>query len=303
MKNHLYTSSFSKKNLFLGILLSLLIILFISYIVNFIIQNSSYRLSMIYGSHNLNYKNYFLGNSRSVPFNQKNLNHINYVYNLSHNSMNYFEVENIIKTIKKKQPENKNIFIEITSLIHNDIQCQYSIFSHLNFYPSKKNIIDFCKKKFFLEKFFPIIKVNDEIFYRVFYYFVFPKKDQEWSNNYAMPKSTCDEPNITPFLESIIDINSIKIMKTRAEKLDKLYSDNITRIFFYITPVYSKTNYALNIEKELLKNSPKNFLRLNSLLNKNFYKDCNMFADTLHLSKSGVSMVDKILFHDKKIFH
>jgi hypothetical protein len=58
-----------------------------------------------------------------------------------------------------------------------------------------------------------------------------------------------------------------------------------------------------NIEKELFKNSPKNFLRLNSLMNKNFYKDCNMFADTLHLSKLGVSIVDKILFQDKKKIH
>ena len=54
---------------------------------------------------------FFVGNSRAVPFNNKNLNTHKRILNLSQNSMNSFQVENIIKAIKSKVKNAK--FIEI----------------------------------------------------------------------------------------------------------------------------------------------------------------------------------------------
>ena len=62
--------------------------------------------------------------------------------------MNFFQVENILKAIKEKQQSKKTIFIELTSIIDNEIQCEYSIFYDLDFYFGKSSVKKFCKRNF-----------------------------------------------------------------------------------------------------------------------------------------------------------
>lgn len=291
MKHHLYTFSFNK--FFLGILLSLILILIGSIIANYFIENSNHRLSKIYSSQHIDSSIFFVGNSRAVPFNSQNFNNNETIFNASQNSINSFQVENIIKAIKKKQKNKKIIFIELTSIIDYKIQCQYSIFYDLKFYLGKSDIEKECKVKFFLEKYFPISKINNELFYRIIYYYFFPEKDQQWTNNYNMPKEVCKNPKTSHLMKHFFSENSLKKMFYKANILLDKYSDSKTEIFYFISPVYQRKNYALDVEKKFLEKKFKNLILINILLNDDFFKNCKMYADTLHLTSDGISNLYK----------
>ena len=293
----LYISSFKK--LIIGILLGYIIVFSLSMITNYIIENSNHRLSKIYSSQHINESIFFIGNSRAVPFTNKNLKNSNKILNLSHNSMNSFEVENIIKALKQKKIGKKKIYIEVTSLIDNDIQCQYSIFYDLKFYFGKKDIEHICKLKFYLQKFFPVSKVNNELFYRVLYYYFFPKQDQLWSNNYKMPISICENPATSPLMLHFFNKKSEKKIYYKSMNLLKVYSDTDTEIYFFLSPVYQKSNLALEMEKNFLNINFKNLVVVNTMLDSKFFKNCDMFADTLHLSLQGLDVIlSNELFRD-----
>ena len=229
MKPHLYIFNFKK--LLLGIFYGLILLFIGSIIVNYIIENSNHRLSKIYSSQKIESTIFFVGNSRAVPFNNRNLNKNKIILNLSQNSMNSFQVENIMKAVKLKQKNKKIIFIELTSIIDEEIQCQYSIFYNLKFYFGKSDIKKECKVKFFLEKYFPISKINNELFYRIIYYYFFPEKDQQWTNNYNMPKEVCKNPKTSHLMKHFFSENSLKKMFYKANILLDKYSDSKTEIF------------------------------------------------------------------------
>jgi hypothetical protein len=289
MKLHLYISSF--RNLILGVFVGLLFVFVASLITNHIIENSNHRLSKIYSSQSITESVFYIGNSRAVPFSAENLKTSKKILNLSHNSMNSLEVENIIKAVKQKKIESKKIYIEITSLIDDNVQCQYSIFYDLKFYFGKKIIEQSCSKKFYLEKIFPIAKLNNELFYRVVYYYIFPKKDQLWFNNYQMPRTVCENPETSELMVRFFNKKAEKKIYKKSMDLLNIYSDANTEIYFFISPVYQKKNLALEMEKNLLSIGLKNLIKINTVLDEKFFKDCNMFADTLHLSIRGVSLI------------
>lgn len=287
----LYISSF--KNFILGVLFSLFFIFLISLVTNHILENSNHRLSKIYSSQPITQSIFYIGNSRAVPFTAENLKSSKKILNLSHNSMNAFEIENIIKAIKEKKLGSKKIYIEVTSLIDDNVQCQYSIFYDLKFYFGKKKIEQNCKIKFYLENFFPITKINNELFYRVVYYYFFPKKDQLWFNNYQMPKTMCKNPKTSELMLHFFNDNAEKIIHKRSMDLINTYSDTNTEIYFFISPVYQKKNLAINMEKNFLAIGFKNLIKVNTELNQKFFKNCKMFTDTLHLSIQGIDLIKK----------
>lgn len=148
MKLLLYIFNFKK--LFLGVFFGFFLIFIGSLVVNYIINNSNHRLAKIYGSKNIDDSSiFFIGNSRSVPFNSSNFKTSINILNLSHNSMTAFEVENIIKAIKEKNKKQKNIYIELTSLTDDSVQCLYSIFYDFKFYFGKNSIEKECKRQIF----------------------------------------------------------------------------------------------------------------------------------------------------------
>jgi hypothetical protein len=289
MKPLLYI--FNSKKFFFGVFFSFFLVFIFSLIVNHIIKNSNYRLSKIYSTQSIESSIFFIGNSRSVPFTQENLKTSKKILNLSNNSMDTFEVENIIKAIKEKKKDNKTIYVELTSLSSSDVQCQYSIFYDLEFYFKKDKIQEKCKRQIFFEKFIPASKINNELFYRILYYYFFPEKDQLWSNYYKMPESVCSNPKIGPFIEYLLSKEAETMMYKNSQNLLNKYSDNSTEILFFITPMYQSENFALNIEEKFLQKKIKNMIKLNSLLNKDFFKNCEMFADTLHISISGLNVI------------
>ena len=294
MKKNSYIFNSNLKNLFLGIISGLLLIFIISLVVNLIIKNSNFRLSKVFSTNSLSkYETFYVGNSRSVSFNRNTIENIKF-YNLSYNSLNYHEVENILYAIKKKNIINPTIYIEATALINDNVECRFSIFSNLKYY-NKEKILEKCKTDLFLQKFFPISKVKNEIFLRVLYYSFFKEEDQRWQNNYLMPEKTCLEGNLSPFAQEIIKLDSQKKMIVRANNIIEKYSD--FNIKFFITPIFNKKeNYSLKIENEFIKNLKKGFLLpLNNQIDKNFYTNCKFFADNLHLSPIGIKKI-KFLF-------
>lgn len=297
MKLLLYIFNFKK--LFFGIFFGFFLIFIGSLVINYIIKNSNHRLAKIYGSQNIdNNSIFFIGNSRSVPFNSSNFKTSINILNLSHNSMTAFEVENIIKAIKEKNKKEKNIYIELTSLTDDSVQCLYSIFYDFKFYFGKNSIEKECKRQIFFEKLFPISKINNELFYRLLYYYKFPEKDQLWTNNYKMSQATCVDPKESDLMKHFFSKDSEKKMYKISTELLNKYSDSNTKIFFFIAPVYQDSNLAMSMEKKFLEKNLKNLIKFNTLLEKQFFKNCNMFTDTLHLSVSGVGAIKKNVFPD-----
>jgi uncharacterized membrane protein YraQ (UPF0718 family) len=103
----LLLSIFNFKKFLFGIFFGLFLIFLVSLITNYLVEHSNHRLSKIYGSKLIESSIFFVGNSRSVPFNSENLKTSKKIFNLSQNSMTSFEVENIIRAIKEKKQSKK----------------------------------------------------------------------------------------------------------------------------------------------------------------------------------------------------
>ena len=290
-KNSFIFSSNSIKFVY-GIIFGCIIFYTLSLFINYTIKKSDFRFSQIFSDKQLdNYDTFVLGNSRSVSFNKFTLDD-NSIFNLSYNSINYNELLNILDALKNKTKNKPVIYIELTSLIYDNIECRFTIFTHLENFIDRKILEKNCKTQFFLEKFFPITKVKNEIFLRTFYYSIFKNRDQKWHNNYIMPEKTCSLGKLSPFARMIIKSENQNKMLLNAKKI--LKENPNQRIKFFITPIFSKKkNYGLIIENYVKKNLKDiNFLEINENLPETFYKDCEMFADSLHLSLKGVKSVN-----------
>ena len=289
MKKNSYIFNSNLIKLILGLLSGLILVSICSIFINLIIEKSNFRLSRIFSDNRLlDHNIFFLGNSRSVSLNKINLENKK-IFNTSYNSLNYHEVKNILYALKKKKLNDTKIYIEITSLINDDIECRFTIFSNLTHYKNKN--FEECKSKLLLQKIFPISKVKNEIFLRTLYYAFYRNEDQKWQNNYIMPKKTCLEGNLSSFSQKIIDNESKNKMIVRANEIIKQYSQ--FDIKFFITPIFNKKkNYALQLENDFIKNlDASNLVLINNKIDKLFYTDCELFADNLHLSIKGIKKI------------
>ena len=161
------------KNLFIFVFKIFFIFFSLSYILiflfNFIIEKSSFRLNKIFTNTHIKEKNLILGNSRSVILNKELFDDVN-IINLSFNEFNGKTIIESLSSLKKfDNLNNKNIFIEISSLIDGEIDCRIKIYY---FYDGiDKNIIHDCSKYPSIAKVFFLNYYNSEIFSRIIYYF------------------------------------------------------------------------------------------------------------------------------------
>lgn len=289
----IFSSNLSK--FILGISSGIFLILLCSVIINLIIEKSNFRFSRIFSEKKLsNFNVFFLGNSRSVSLNRITLENDN-IFNISYNSLNYYEVKKILGALEHKSLNDATIYIELTSLIYDNVECRFTIFSNLIHYDNKFS--DKCKYELLLQRFLPISKVKNDIFLRILYYTFYRNEDQKWQNNYIMPEKTCLEGNLSPFAKKIISIESKENMIIRANEIIRKY--NQFNIKFFITPIFNKKkNYALELENEFLKSfNPNKIVPINNKNDELFYMNCDLFADNLHLSGEGIK---KIKFHFEK---
>jgi hypothetical protein len=106
-----------------------------------------------------------------------------------------------------------------------------------------------------------------------------------------MPRTVCENPKTSELMVRFFNNSAEKKIYKKSMDILNMYSDANTEIYFFISPVYQKKNLALNMEKNLLSIGFKNLIKVNTALDERFFKDCSMFADTLHLSIRGVSLV------------
>jgi len=289
MKKNLFIFNSNISKFILGLTSGLILILICSTVINLIIEKSNFRLSRIFSENKLsNFDIFFLGNSRSVSLNMNSLDNKK-VFNISYNSLNYNEVENILGALESKKIKDIKIYIELTSLIYDNVECRFTIFSNLSYYDDKN--FKKCKLNYLLQKFLPISKVKNEIFLRILYYSIYRDEDQKWQNNYIMSKKTCLEGNLSPFAQKIVESESKDKMILRAKEILKKFDQ--FDIKFFITPIFNKKkNYAFELEKEFIKSLDYNkIVLINSKIDKSFYKDCELFADNLHLSSKGIKKI------------
>jgi hypothetical protein len=289
MKKNSFIFSSNLSKFLLGLSSGIFLILLCSVVINLIIEKSNFRFSRIFSENKLtNFNTFFLGNSRSVSLNKITLEN-NSIFNISYNSLNYHEVKKILDALEYKSLNDATIYIELTSLIYDNIECRFTIFSNLSHY--NYEFSDKCKYQFLLQRFLPISKVKNEIFLRILYYTFYRNEDQKWQNNYIMPKKTCLEGNLSPFAKKIISIESKENMITRANEILRQY--NQFNIKFFITPIFNKNkNYALELENEFLKNFNSNkIVSINNKIDELFYMNCDLFADNLHLSGKGIKKI------------
>ena len=117
-------------------------------------------------------------------------------------------------------------------MIHSNVECRFTIFTHLENFIDRKNLEQNCKTQFFLEKFFPLTKVKNEIFLRILYYSIFKNRDQKWYNNYTIPEKTCLEGKLSPFAEQIIKNENQNSMILNAKNNIKRKPKSENKVFY-----------------------------------------------------------------------
>ena len=128
MKRNLFIFNSNLHKFILGLSCGIILILIFSITINSIIKNSNFRLSRIFSENKLlNYNIFYIGNSRAVSLNEVTLDNKK-IFNASYNSLNYHEVENILYSLKEKNITRPTIYIELTSLIDDNLECRFSIF-------------------------------------------------------------------------------------------------------------------------------------------------------------------------------
>ena len=136
------------KNLFIFVFKTFLSFFIISFlfifVFNFLLNNSNFRLNKIFTNFDIAEKNLILGNSRSVILNKELFNNED-ILNLSFNE---FNGETIIESLSSLEKfgnlSDKNIFIEISSLIGGEVDCRLKLYY---FYKGlKKDILRKCYK-------------------------------------------------------------------------------------------------------------------------------------------------------------
>ena len=108
-----------------------------------------------------------------------------------------------------------------------------------------------------------------------------------------MKNDVCNNPKTSELMNFFFKKSTEKEIYNKSKYIADLYSDKNTEILFFISPIYQKKNYALDMENNYINNNFNNLIRLNSLLDQNFFKNCDKFADTLHLSGEGVENIYK----------
>ena len=292
------------KNLFIFVFKILLIFFSLSFILiflfNFIIEKSNFRLNKIFTNTDIKEKNLILGNSRSVILNEELFNNAN-IINLSFNEFNGITIIQSLSSLDKfGNLDNKNIFIEISSLIDGKIDCRIKIYY---FYKGlNENILNDCYKHPYFAKLFFLNHYNSEIFSRIFYYFLFPNSDQKWGTSSKQISSiNCknDELNNLKYnyYQELFDSNERDIIKKNMVLIKKKFEKKTNNIYFFFMPSLNNKETSDNFENLI---PYENKVIINKSLIEKYYLNCDHFKDRLHISEKGAKkIIDKFSLYIK----
>lgn len=283
------------KNLFIFVFKTFLSFFIISFlfifVFNFLLNNSNFRLNKIFTNFDIAEQNLILGNSRSVILNKELFNNED-ILNLSFNE---FNGETIIESLSSLDKfgnlSDKNIFIEISSLIGGEVDCRLKLYY---FYKGlKKNILRKCYKFPSIAKIFFINHYNSEILSRILYYYLFPNLDQKWgTSSRQINAENCKNNQLNNLNENYYQdlfksdekykiIENIQLIKKNFEK------DN-NKIYFFFMPSLNNEKISKSFEN-LIPNENK--ILLNKYQNSKYYSNCSNFKDRLHISDKGAKKI------------
>ena len=252
-------------------------------------MKSDFRFSKIYkDSESCEFDAVCFGNSRGVnsfytpSINNKNLS----FYNFSYNGLNIENISALLKDFVDSKNKSNHVFIEISTIFNSN---KKNSFSKLNLYSSisnriAENIKDKDKKLYLTNRFLPIFKYNNELFYRALYYL--NKSDQNWVNEYNISNALINEVNEMKEFEIQLNKNDLKELKNL---LDFLEFNNIN-CTLYIAPYLANYRHKISnydsIIKKVTTSLNYNVLDFSLLLD-----DYSCFADRVHTNKKGATIV------------
>tara|TARA_Y100000591_G_C21832787_1_gene700645 strand:- start:366 stop:1253 length:888 start_codon:yes stop_codon:yes gene_type:complete len=283
------------KNLFIFVFKTCAIFITLSFLFlflfHFIIQKSNFRLNKIFTDFQIKEKNLILGNSRSVILNKELFNDNN-IINLSFNE---FNGETIIQSLSSlnnfSNLKNKNIFIEISSLISGKINCRVKIYY---FYGGlNKNILDKCYKFPLLAKIFFLNHYNSEFFSRIIYYLLFPSLDQKWgTSSKKISENNCKNSQLNNlgenYYKKLFESSEKNIIIKNISFIKKNYEKNNNKIYFFFMPTLNNEEISKNFENLIPE---ENKVSINKHLESKYFSNCNYFKDRLHISDIGAESI------------
>ena len=292
------------KNLFIFVFKIFAIFFTLSFLLifcfNYFIEKSSFRLNYIFTESEIKEENLILGNSRSVILNSELFNNNN-LLNLSFNEFNGNTIIQSLSSLNHfKKLNNKNIFIEISSLIGGEIDCRIKIYY---FYGGlNKDILNRCYKYPFIAKVFFINHYNSEIFSRIIYYTLFPKLDQKWgTSSKQISINDCKNDQLNNMSENyykaLFESNEKNTIKKNISFIKKNFEKNNNKIYFFFMPSLNNQKISNNFENLIPE---ENKITLNKNLNNKFFSNCKYVQDRLHISDKGAKkLIDNFNFYTK----
>lgn len=265
----------------------------ISNLFGYLLLKSEFRYSQIYSKNKvLDYEILCLGNSRGVNsfYSPYLKSHGINAYNISFNGIGPLAMKYIIKDYIMTNRKPKTIFIEVSSAFNFNIKENLNQFNLFMPYSigfdsaiAKTDPMDHN-----LMKIFPLLKFNNELFYRALYYM--NRNDQEWVNEYKINDRLIEDTKLIQEFDLNLNYNDIKIFK---ELEEDLRNEGI-KVYFFIAPYYP-----------IYKRKMANIDKIINILNFEFFEDVidlsgfliedDYFADRIHTNKKGAILITKKL--------
>ena len=287
MNKNLFIFSF-RFNIF--IIFCFLFFVFLLYVlINKVLNSKHDRISLLFSNKINNYQNVILGNSRARGIKEKSPSFFNIGINQAGNSTISLMADSLSMSSKSLESNKKIVFIELTAIIEeNFTHCEFYIYSEKILFPIK-NFKEKCKKEFYLNKYTYFYKLNSTFFYKAFYNFLF-KENIYYRTiapiNVKYCKNLKESFSIdSKYLDKENYLKNINVIKNKYPDLN---------IIFFITPFFNSKLELKALENNLISYlDNKDLLLINNSLDRSFYTNCDNFNDNIHLSETGLKIINK----------
>jgi hypothetical protein len=262
--------------------------------IHFLVLQSQFRYSRLYGSEKMDNQLIFIGNSRGVnsfyvPCVEKNLSRS--AINLSYNGLSMGMMEIFLKDYLERHEKPEIIFVEITggggSPQRNTI-----------FLDDSKRLRTLYRsqspKAFGYTDVSHLYRFNDEQLFRILYYI--GRTDQTWINRYALSPELVDQARNDPTPVRLgISLESLSALS----RIDKLLAEEGIAVRYIIAPympawrnrIANMEEFKQQIGSVLRKGTP--ICDYSDALNENAY-----FADRIHTNLTGAVPLFEIMRAD-----
>lgn len=259
--------------------------------MHFLVLQSQFRYSRLYGSQKMDNKCVFIGNSRGVnsfyaPHVEKELS--TSAINISYNGLSMEMMEIFLKDYLERHEKPEIVFVEITS-------GGGSLQSHKMFLGDSKRLRtryrSQCPKAFVYTNVSHLYRFNDEKVLRILYYL--GRTDQTWINRYTLSPELEEQTRNDP---TPVRLGISEGALAALSRIEKLLAEEEIAVRFVITPylpawrnrIENMEEYKQQIRSVLPKGTP--VWDYSDAL-----KDNACFSDRIHTNDVGaIPLFDKM---------